>query len=478
MSANDDALRTDLSQAQFFLDNLLIADSHRVERVWHQPRKYPEPVLRAEHPWEYNCPVLYGTVLRRDGLFRMWYVAWTLTMKPRVCYAESDDGVHWRKPAVGLYEVCATRDNNVVLQANEPDAYIDNCTVIEDDEDSESPLKMLYWDSSDMGAAKPGYGIWAARSRDGLRWEPFGQVLPGWIDRFNAVSTRQHGKFVLLGRMPGSMDAGGRGRRVWRIESDNLREWTQPQLVLQPDEEDPLPMQYYSAMQFDYESLTLGAIERMHMQPDRLDPELIFSRDGGLTWGRARTRPQFIPWGPPDSWDHGWLNLSTAAPIREHKRLWFYYSGRSRGHGMKYPHNYGGIGLATLRIDGFCSLAAGAEEGFVQTPVLHWPGGELEVNYDARYDQSSHPGYTSKYTGAGGIRVEVRDTAGRPIEGFTAADCLLLDFNSELAPSGYGPVLWQNGKSLDELKGRNIRFCFRMRDAHLYAFRASRPSEP
>ena len=473
MPSNHDVIGVDLSQAQLFLDDLLVADAHRVARVWHQPRKYPEPVLRAEQPWEYNCPVAYGTVLRRDGLFRMWYIAWTLTMKPRVCYAESDDGVHWRKPAVGLYEVCGTRENNVVLQAAAPDAYIDNCTVIEDDGDAEWPLKMLYWDSSDMGASTPGYGIWAARSRDGLHWEPLGQVLPGWIDRFNAVSARQDGQFVLLGRRPGSMmGAGNRGRRVWRIESADLREWSEPLLVLQPDEEDPLPMQYYSAVQFDYESLTLGAIERMHMQPDRLDPELVFSRDGGRTWGRARTRPQFIPWGPPDSWDCGWLNLTTAAPIRRHNRLWFYYSGRSAGHGMKYPHNYGGIGLATLRVDGFCSLAAGAEEGFVLTLPLRWPGGELELNYDARFDQSSHPGYTSQYVGAGGIRVEVQDAAGRPVEGFTAADCVPLDFNSELAPSSYGPVVWQHGKFLDALKGREIRLCFRMRDAHLYAFRA------
>ncbi|MHB9110395.1 MAG: hypothetical protein ACYDCO_25360 [Armatimonadota bacterium] len=471
-------MNVDLSQAQLFLDNLLVADSHQVTRVWHQPVKYPEPVLRAEYPWEYNCPALFGTVLRREGLFRMWYVAWTREMRPQLLYAESDDGVHWRKPALGQYEVCGSRENNVVLHAADPEAIIDDCAVIEDDADAEWPLKMLYWDSSAVipeaeRHGGPGYGIWAARSRDGLHWESLGMVLPQWYDRFNAAPARQHGKFVVLGRAPGSTRPGGRGRRVWRTESEDLRHWTEPQLVLQPDEEDPAAMQYYSAVQFDYESLTLGGIERMYMDPDKLDTELVFSRDGGWTWQHARTRPRFIEWGAPGAWDSIWLNLSASAPIRRHNRLWFYYSGRSDAHHAPYPHNYGGIGLATLRMDGFCSLMAGAEEGFVQTPVLRWPGGDLLVNSDARRDERAHRNYTAQFTGAGGgIRVEVRDTAGRPIDGFTAADCEPLGGNTELEPSGYGTACWNRGKSLHELTGRDIRLCFRLRDAQLYAFRA------
>ena len=33
----------------------------------------------------------------------------------RVCYAESDDGIQWRKPNVGLWEWCGSKDNNLVL---------------------------------------------------------------------------------------------------------------------------------------------------------------------------------------------------------------------------------------------------------------------------------------------------------------------------------------------------------------------------
>src|SRR5688572_15588972 len=77
---------SDLFQPQLFLDDYWIEDSAFVTRVWHQARKFPEPVLRAEHPWEQWCPSAYGTVLHWRGQFHMWYVNWTMTTARRACY--------------------------------------------------------------------------------------------------------------------------------------------------------------------------------------------------------------------------------------------------------------------------------------------------------------------------------------------------------------------------------------------------------
>ena len=88
----------DLRNSQLFLDDRLIDDHVRVQRVWHQPQKYVKPVMEGKYPWEGDCPCLYGTVLRVDGKFRMWYVGTRNSSKPRVCYAESDDGIHWERP--------------------------------------------------------------------------------------------------------------------------------------------------------------------------------------------------------------------------------------------------------------------------------------------------------------------------------------------------------------------------------------------
>jgi hypothetical protein len=55
-------------------------------------------------------------VLRVDDRWQMWYSAHDGTGVGglRVAYAESDDGIHWRKPNLGLVEYKGSRDNNLV----------------------------------------------------------------------------------------------------------------------------------------------------------------------------------------------------------------------------------------------------------------------------------------------------------------------------------------------------------------------------
>src|SRR5947208_12017826 len=53
----------------------------------------------------------YGSVIRIDGKFRMWYTAGATDASVnsvdtafRPAYAESEDGIHWVKPQLGLTE--------------------------------------------------------------------------------------------------------------------------------------------------------------------------------------------------------------------------------------------------------------------------------------------------------------------------------------------------------------------------------------
>ena len=91
-------------------------------------------------------------------------------------------------------------------------------------------------------------------------------------------------------------------------------------------------------------------------------------------WHRSIPRQPFIPRGPKGSFDSVWLNLPTNPPIVNYNQLWFYYSGRAGGHGAQFPEAYGAIGLATLRIDGFCSLYGGEQPGALLTKPVTWPG--------------------------------------------------------------------------------------------------------
>lgn len=466
-------IRTNLRNAQLFLDDSWIEDSGRVQRVWHQANKYPDPVIRADQPWERNCIVAYGSVLHHGGKYKAWYSNWTRDHQPKVCYAESDDGIYWEKPNVGLHEFNGSKDNNIVVVSKAPNGLIDDLSVIDDRGDRAWPLKALYWDSGVRKSGKNStsqYGIHLARSKDGIHWEPMTNVLPEYGDRFNALCRKHGGKYKALVRPPKMHDL-GKGRVASYIESKDLKRWSKPRLSVESDCEDTPLMEIYSMVPFQYEGLVLGGIERMVMSPDKLDTEIAWSRDGAQ-WTRSRTRPRFIEWGVPRSWDDTWINLTANDPIRRGNLLWFYYSGRSGAHDAGYPHNHGHIGVATLRVDGFCSMQGQERPGWLLTRPMTWPDADLLVNYDARRDNKSHPANHA----IGQLRVAAIDTAGKEIKGFTFDDFGATCGNTGRANGTdcYKALTWGGDKnrSLRQLKGKRIRLKFSLCDVHLYSFKA------
>ena len=95
--------------AQLLLDDRLIARSESLTRTIHRPEMYEgNPVLTYDRPWEYECILLWGTVLFDDeeGLYKMWYQTWgklaPTRISTQVCYATSKDGLAWDKPELGL----------------------------------------------------------------------------------------------------------------------------------------------------------------------------------------------------------------------------------------------------------------------------------------------------------------------------------------------------------------------------------------
>lgn len=461
--------RRNLFNAQLFLDDINIKSNVNVTRKWHQVRKYPEPVLTGDQPWEHWCPVLYGTVLHFNDRFMMWYCTWTRKSKARCCYAESVDGVDWHKPELGICEFEGSKKNNVILESQFGDDYlIDDVSVIHDPDDEEFPLKMLLWDGGSLEGVRK-KGIFAAGSGDGIHWKHLGEALPDWEDRFNAVCHKMNGKYVVLGRAPIETRTGSvqQGRVVFRSESEDLKKWSEPELVLCADIEDPPSMEIYSLVAADYEGITIGGIERMSMSPDKLDTELAWSYDSGSTWRRSRLREPLLPFGGPDAWDCAWANLASNVYIRHQNRLYFYYSGRSAAHVAVYPMNKGGVGFGHMRIDGFVSVMAAEREGCLITSAMTWPAAELGVNIDCRRDLNAHPGFC-----CGAFEAEVLGEDGAAIEGFARSDCLPMCTNTEGLPDATHLVMWQNDRSMKTLKDRKISLTFYLKDAHLYSYKA------
>jgi len=119
----------------------------------------------------------YGTVIRIEGVFHMWYFG-NYGPEPAIigygqgshpgkafCYARSTDGIHWEKPNLGLVEFNGSKSNNLVLfpePAPRPAA-----AVLYDPEDPrpERRFKLAY-EADNQGTAR----LCVAFSPDGLRW--------------------------------------------------------------------------------------------------------------------------------------------------------------------------------------------------------------------------------------------------------------------------------------------------------------------
>jgi len=70
--------------------------------------------------------------------------------------------------------------------------------------------------------------------------------------------------------------------------------------------------------------------------------------------------------------------------------------------------------------------------------------------------------------------VEVRDPANQAVSGFSGEQRAS---HNVVSPTAFStkerPVRWPGGRSLNEFTGRQIRLAFFLRDARLFAFRAS-----
>jgi hypothetical protein len=105
-----------------------------------------------------------------------------------------------------------------------------------------------------------------------------------------------------------------------------------------------------------------------------------------------------------------------------------------------------------LRTDGFASVHAGADPGGLLTRPLRFAGKELIVNCS---------------TSAGGsLRLELQDVAGRPLPGFSLADCRPL-----VGDSIEQKLIWAKGNDVSSLAGQTVRLRFVLQDGDLFSLK-------
>ena len=114
------------------------------------------------------------------------------------------------------------------------------------------------------------------------------------------------------------------------------------------------------------------------------------------------------------------------------------------------------IGLATLRLDGFASIAASYDGGYLTTRPMILGGDVLSLNVVSDY---------------GEVRVEILDEKGETLYGYSAQDCIPVSVDCVEAE-----VAFRNRRSLSEISGRTVKLRFHLKNARLYSFRATHSS--
>jgi hypothetical protein len=365
----------------------------------------------------------------------------------KVCIALSRDGLHWQRPNLGLVEWEGSSSNNILPWGKN---WMRRPNVMFDprDPDPNRRYKMTYVDMIDGRTA-----ITKGYSPDGIHWRLNGDNQP-WFRREHSANLlgwdASVQRYVIYPRMPGAHSA------IGRATSADFVTWSEVELVLAPGVSDP-GRDFSGLAAFTYEDLYLGWLW-VFDRSKTAEAELASSRDG-RNWQRVAPGQAFFPRGGAGTWDSEMILV--VAPVVRDDKIWIYYSGwntpytteaqekLTRGWVENGRRMQWAIGLATLRLDGFASLDAGATGGTLLTRALQLDGRTLTVN--------------ARVTGE--LRVEVL-ADGRPLPGYSAAECLPV--------RGDGlrqPVRWKQHADVDELRGRAVQLRFTLRDGSLYAFR-------
>ena len=463
-----------------FVDDSGVATRTGVVPTLHPARTRRAPVLQADQPWEGERVYVYGSVYHDEptGEFRLWYgsrpsqelagrssptgAAPYLRNKgfDLTLYATSTDGLNWRKPALGRVEYAGSKQNNILFDFHSPSVLRDEREI-----DPAKRFKMLGY------LVRPSHAYHAAYSADGIVWHDYPKSAV--LEHGDTITLAQHpgtGEYLAYHKRPAEVR--GLGRRViWLSRSRDFQQWSEPELVFAPDEQDDNWVsrprertEVYNMSVYPHAAGFVGlpAVFRVMQETPRdktgpgqspvdgpIDIQLVTSFDGRI-WQRRLPRVSLIPRGAPGDFDAGTILGVTSTPVHTPSETWVYYTAINTGHGGPMPPKRITIGRAEWRRHGFVSLDAGPDGGRVETVPLHIVGDRLHVNADAA---------------AGELRIGLLDTDSRPIAGFAIEDCVPLR-----ADATAFVAQWEKRERLP--RDRPVRVVLELRNTRLYSVSA------
>ena len=459
-----------------------------------------EPLLEATESWE-NRSVAPLFIWKTDEGFKILYSA-----RYGTCLATSDDGYKWTRPELGEVEFEGSTANNLLADgiAGASGVFIDphgppeerfkamggdmawydpaTCQPLEGDEAQKRYDAQEYGGDSYAG---PRAEIWGRMlgwtSPDGLRWQPLPEMLGnrpvngGISARWDEV-TQQYFCYqqimgyeaeVMNGIGTASIEEETTRRTIAFSCTKDFRTWPAPKLILAPDAQDDLDIDFYGANYFPYPERTdLHAmiVPVFHRANDNMDTQLAFSRDG-LFWSRPERSAAFTvgePGSGSECGTHTWRNGLVELPDGK----WAVpHTGTSTLHNVRaelsdgiFPDRRPGqILYALWQPHRFCGAEAELE-GCFTIPSIYRKADQLRINYRCE------PG--------GWIAAELLPrTPGLfqpdldPIPGFSFAEC-----DRQTGDHTNRAVTW-NGNSDISAIGDSLVIRIKMFQAKLFAYR-------
>jgi len=453
-------------EAVFFsFDDYSIPARSNLELTMKQAEKYAHnPVLKpgASKEPDARAVVIYGSVRYIKGKFRMWYLAEPKLRWERdsvlfpsevgrpIAYAESNDGIHWEKPSLGLVKFRGSKDNNLVLiepEGHPLSAPNDYCCVLYDPEDPDRCYKMVYivflkakdflGDENreflneypqDRRILLPTMAC--ATSQDGLHWKLVHKTAPikqhfevAGLYKFN---NKYYAEGQTLSPWVWLPDVKSCGRVMVSFESKDFITWSKSKVVSfvrHNYESCPLDQNYkgeqvhMGAGIWNRGNVLLGVYGQWHgdktkVENCRIDLGLIVSNDG-LHFREPLPNFALVPRGQEEEWDSLALTQGHAFEnVNDKTYIWYGQWDITEEHKADKPE---AIGLAILRRDGFGYLSAKYSNlftHFLTCPVKITDGKvNLFLNIEGVCKESP-------------IRVALVDDAGIPLRGYTETDCV------------------------------------------------------
>lgn len=476
------------SRRQLFIDDFIIERVDGLTRTMHQPKDIDtNPVITPEHPWEHRR-IPFGSVrwFPQEQKFKCWYLAMNIyDSRPGfrgyrkehhvpiheaafICYAESDDGMKWTKPELGLHEFRGSKKNNIVLVS--PGTHFDSTSVMYLPNDKQWPYRMMtfigrwpyeeklvknkWGDPPPFGIKR--HGHYAFGSKDGVHWHELNDNEPVLRVSDRSMFWWDAEKRIFAGAAKRSHNNKRAQAYAW---SRDMIHWTvTPDWVHVADQQDHSGDEAEAAYCFPYGSQWIGFAEMRRIRKsdigvvDRgttINWELLTSRNG-RHWSRP-FRELFFSDAERKTWRYQVFKIFANPPIERDGRLLIYYGGKTGTVSVeKGDEPFQAMCLATLRKDGFVSLAARDNTGQVVTKPFVATGARLLLNVDV------HDG--------GEAVVEVLDENEKPIRGFE------LNNSSPLrGQSVEQTVGWSEEAKWSQLSGRKVRLRIQLRNADLYA---------